>query len=768
MDRFILSGVLIAALACVLPAGRAMAEESSVNADRWVEIDLYWFDRGDIQGSAQRFWDRVGPLYTSVNGWRGLILNIGWTVDYVMSWSGDPAQHIPMVRGAQHEPWFKVGGQLTGTTEERQQKWKERFSKPANELRKDYEPWTYAEVADLARCLRTVAANGGVRDFRVGSFVLGFTGIYGGVSPWYERHPEFWKHADHGGVDFAAPLQADNRPLGGWPTGFPQDTVFATVFARQWGSLSRAIGMDALVLRDCMFVPTAYTRIGPYGWIVPTPEKAAHLAEATARLVRESKQANPTALVIGYSGGCSAVGEYRASGVDLEAIAREGYLDAWIDQTWAGAWNEVGVRAGTFWNEPKLGWTYQAAFMLVHAAQLAGTKVRHYQLVETFDAWESWDVIHTAPDRLRWGIWAYSHSAVKTPTGLRVPAGAYISWANQGTRLLEQQDVAFLKSEIDAAERDAHIMKEVHGATLVYNRAALEHQQTTNSGEGLKEWIDEQFGAVMKWSVPLSSITRVEWLDRVSADLLVVQTPVSLNPEIEGRLERLIRGGQPVMLVGSPGSSIDPDLDRLAGLEGLGGPRKSHVLTGELAPDAGSLAAGLPTSFGLKQWSEHSRPAPGSTVVYTVDGSPVLTLGTGHSACWDPPENEMGGNMPLTQLLGGSTAAYVLAARVATRLLASTDAVRAADIEAGQPVALAAWTDETGVRRILAGNLEEGISDGADLSRHVGVRLPAEWKITGPPGQRWANAEVTLANGVLEIRLPQAESSLIELRRIEK
>jgi CPA2 family monovalent cation:H+ antiporter-2 len=37
---------------------------------------------------------------------------------------------------------------------------------------------------------------------------------------------------------------------------------------------------------------------------------------------------------------------------------------------------------------------------VVHAAMLAETKVRHYPLVETFDAWESWDVIHTAPDRL--------------------------------------------------------------------------------------------------------------------------------------------------------------------------------------------------------------------------------------------------------------------------------------------------------------------------------------------------------------------------------
>ena len=72
--------------------------------------------------------------------------------------------------------------------------------------------------------------------------------------------------------------------------------------------------------------------------------------------------------------------------------------------------------------------------MLGHAAILADTKVRHYFLTETFDAWESWDVIHHAQERLRWGIWAFSHAAVKKPEGLKMPSGSYISWCNQGVR----------------------------------------------------------------------------------------------------------------------------------------------------------------------------------------------------------------------------------------------------------------------------------------------------------------------------------------------
>ena len=44
------------------------------------------------------------------------------------------------------------------------------------------------------------------------------------------------------------------------------------------------------------------------------------------------------------------------------------------------------------------------------------------------------DVIHTAPERLRWGIWAYSHAAVKTPKGLKFPDGSYICWAQYHDR----------------------------------------------------------------------------------------------------------------------------------------------------------------------------------------------------------------------------------------------------------------------------------------------------------------------------------------------
>jgi hypothetical protein len=55
--------------------------------DRWLEVDLYWFEKGNIEKSAREFWQRSAPFYAGVQGWRGVILNVNWTVDYVMDWS---------------------------------------------------------------------------------------------------------------------------------------------------------------------------------------------------------------------------------------------------------------------------------------------------------------------------------------------------------------------------------------------------------------------------------------------------------------------------------------------------------------------------------------------------------------------------------------------------------------------------------------------------------------------------------------------------------
>jgi hypothetical protein len=59
--------------------------QEGIPVDRWFEIDLYWFEKNDINGSVGQFWDRFHPLFEGVEGEKGIILNIGWLMDYVFS-----------------------------------------------------------------------------------------------------------------------------------------------------------------------------------------------------------------------------------------------------------------------------------------------------------------------------------------------------------------------------------------------------------------------------------------------------------------------------------------------------------------------------------------------------------------------------------------------------------------------------------------------------------------------------------------------------------
>jgi hypothetical protein len=748
----------------------AAVAAANVKADRWLEIDLYWFDRNDIRSSAERFWQRFAPVFEGADGWRGVILNVGWTVDYITDWRGNLGQTISFPVGFEQEPWFKVGGQLTGETAERKRQWRERFAKPVNSLKKTYGPWTYDELKQLVLALRQIAEQKyGLTDMRVGSLVLGWPSIYNAKSAWAKTHPDAYVNGD---FNPGCILQADSTAYGAFPNGIPAGTPVYDFFGRQWGSLSKATGLDAIVLRDSILLPVSYARGGPFGWIAPSSEKAEAWNHAAEALVRVTKQSNPKALVIGYSNGASAVSDWRANCVDLEAIAKEGYLDAFIDQTWAGAWNEVGLRPGQFWNLPTLGWTYQLAYMLMHGAILANTHVRHYHLVETFDAWESWDVIHTAPERLEWGIWAYSHAAVKTPNGLKLPAGAYISWGNQGKRLLSRRDVAFIADALDAAEKDAAQVKEVYGPTMVYNREAMAWEMAHAApGRGIKEWLDEQVGTVMKWSVPVMSATRLEWLPEVKSDLFLVQTPVYLSKKNENTLVSLINSGQPVIVVGSPVDGVDPMLAKLIGIQPLAVNKIAYKTNATMVAQLAGITDDLPSAFPTFQWWSKNEATGDGQAIYSVDESPALVLNTakGHRvAFWDSPEfvQQSGVQRCLLDQLGGSTTPYVLVARVANSFLAEVKAIHARDIDPNEAVAVESWRLENGDIQILAGNLEEGLREDADFSRHITLVLPSGMYSLARDqnsADDFCTGKGVLEGAHLRITLEQAQAGLFTL-----
>lgn len=722
----------------------------TVDADRWLEIDLYWFDRNDITTSAREFWQRFSPLMTGVDGWKGIIVNAGWLVDHVMAWNGNLDERIPFPAGLVKDKFFTDTSPLLGTEEERKQQWKERFESRAEHDGEQYPDWTYGQFALVAEALRSVGSSEfGIDEVRVGTFVIGWNSIYQcDFSPWSERHPEaFFKGpwVDQL-LNVPALLTKDETPYAAYPGGVEEGTPLTEFFGRQWGALSRDLGLNAIVLRDSMIGQGIYERVGPWGATGPSdPAEVFRWSEATADLVRQTKLAAPEALVIGYSNAASAVADWRVNCVDLESIAREGHLDAWIDQTWAGAWNEVGAREDIFWNLPLQGWTNQLGFVLMRAAILAGTPTRHYVLTETFDAWESWDIIHTAPSRLAWGIWAYLHAFVKTPEGLVAPRGTYISWLNQGKRLLTGDDVDFLATNINDATRDARSAMSVDGPTLVYARDAMSHMNATRPEVSIKEWADEQAGFLTKFSVPISSATRIEWVHQVDSDLFYFSAPVHLSDEHRAAVVSMIDAGQPVVIAGTPGGGIDPLILERAGVSSDGAYPSDWILEADRVSPRHS---DLPERFAIRQHFTRNAADDDVDVVYAVDGSPVLTRRdvlllwdpcdvkhrlVVYSGKWDFGRHAVDESTPN---LMGSPFGYVMAAREINRLLAEAGHVAVTARAWDDTMAVTSWVSGDGARRVLVGETEEGFRETTDGDWNVRVSVPggAEHAVSLPYG----------------------------------
>ncbi len=791
-----MSGGRLLAQAAHLQDRRNVA--SGLVADRWLELDLYWFRQPNLEESARQFWKRYLPLYAGLEGYRGVILSVAWTVGPVMEWSGDLSQKVSVPTGtgdSLEQPvdgWVPETAPLNGTTEEQKRQWHARFApgKAAGTKRRPSDRWTYGDLKNLANLLRSEAERNGVSDFKVGMFTTGGEGAYGEHAPWAYRHPEAFSPR----FNPDAPLHADPRHLGGLPDGISAGMLMRDAYAAQWGSLSKAVGFDAILLRDMIGLPTVYKRGGPWGPVAPSPELITQATAGVAALVRETKLANPNALVMMYSNGASAIADWRSNGLDLESVAREGYLDIFIDQSWSGSWNEVGVRRKSFWNSPVQGWTYQLGYILLHAAILADTKVRHYPLVETFDAWEDWDVLHSVPEKLRWAIWAYSHAALKTPNGLRLPAGSYISWGNRGDDLLSTNDVDFLAGNLNSALANARQTTEVSGPTLVYSRKAMAWQASHARPDfDIKEWIDEQAATVIKWPVPVLSVTRVEWLPEVKSDLFIIQTPSHLAPEDTAYIEKLIEQGQPLAIFGDPAHGVDPKLAALAGLVVRGEAENGPIGKYPAATGSDTLKVlNAPATFESVYRLAPTQTSDGAQTVYSVDGDPELTLNLSRGkrvAMWDPPEllarissksplvqivksGDSGPvmvrldgqlDLPLKQIWGNRGTPYALVAGVLNSLLHGAGALHVTAIDLMQTVSLTAWKTADGSTWVLAANLEEGIRDDADLSRHTSVVLPsssmeARWIDV------WGHKVIQPRRDTLPIDLAQATSILLQGR----
>ncbi len=677
-------------------------------------MDLQWFDPDRLDEQMRTLLERLLPLYRSVAGTRGLIFNVGGLIDLVTEWSGQADQPLPLRR--------RTAG------------WQGR---------------TYADLRSFFAALKRHAAGAGLSDLKAGILFVNWgyvfwppdIKIYEFDSDWYDRHPEAYGEP-HSFIDMpelypGRSLRADAYPYATHPKGVSQGTPFIDLFAAQWGSASRFLGLDALVLRDGFMGPMIYTRNGPYGATAsPDPADVRRWTEDVRRLFHAVKAANPDALLIGYSSAVSAVADWRVGCVDFESVVADGAIDAWIDQTWAGAWQD-------WWQQEWKGWTFELAYLLLHGVMIKAancrrkTPCKHYSLIETWDGWEPWDTLHQVPGKLRWAMWAFSHAAVLDETGApRVPDGSYISWANQGSvRLLSEADVAFVKDNLDAAQVSAARLERVYGPAAVYHRPMMEWLSAEHPDWNVSEWIDEQIGFLIKWGVPILSATRTEWLVGQSASVpsaalqgsardasttrpesLVLQTPGRLTDDMRQNILDLVRA-KPALIVGRA-DVIDPAMLELTGARASGDLRPKGYA--RAAPEPTTLKGDLP-DFNVLHLPAHQPITAEGDVLFRAESTPTLVR-RNQAIYWQPPDWSEPSNRFLPRYQVGSLASHALAARALLDGLSKAGHSRPEGVPFAQPVAVHLWRS-AGRVRVLLGNLETGLTGDARTERHITLVL---------------------------------------------
>ncbi len=751
-------------------------QNQKVDTDRWLEIDLYWFDKDNINSSVDTFWQRYSPLMENVQGWRGVILNVGWLLDYVLEWKSDFSQQIPIPQNMEQHNWTKMQGPVKGTIEQKKQQWKQRFENPIPDLKKYYQDWTYQDLRDLVRQLKVCSAQKyNIPDLKVGSLILGWKRAYkGDHGIWAKKHPEIYTKdgviMGWGCFIPGASLKADANSYAAFPNGIKEGTPAYEFFAAQWGHLSKSIGLNAIVLRDSTLISKVYERKGPYGQAVTENKKQNQFWHNSGQaLVKFTKMANPDALVIGYASAVSAVSDWRCSGIDLETIAEQGFMDAFVEHNWGAGTNELAQREAFFWNRPPIGWTYEFAHNLVHGAILAQSDVRRYHLAETFDAWEEFDAIHGARDRMQWSMWANLHAAVKTPSGLKMPCGSYISWCNQGKRLLDKEDVAFIRNNLNQAVIDAQNTTKVFGPTLVYSRNAVKWLMENSPQSYIKEFIGEHAGSLMKWPVGISSATRVEWLDSVDSDLPIIQTPVHLSDEEERNVTNAIKSKTGAAIFASPSGGVDPDIARLIGLDIPKDTELKLKHQAYLSTDKPKFAQDIPDQFTTDQPLSAYSSSDTTHVLYRVENSPALFTNTSNkmkSIFWDPPEMDYSTNISTLKVLGGSVYPYVLTARAINDFLSHTDCPRVELVDPNQALFASYWQLKDGSFRILIANLEESIRFDSDLTRKIEITIPDSWfkgKDQLSVKDIWKNKDLGKTGKALDIKIEEPRSILLSL-----
>lgn len=681
-----------------------------MNQETWLEMDLYWFQQGDWKDSVPALFDRLVPLWSwAPEARKGLTLCAGWLMDSILAWNGNPDDPIPTC-----EP-------------------------------PTYQPWTYRRAGALIGEIKAEANRRGIDDFHVALLVLASEHMVIDESlciGWCGRTDEADERAKYhirGGWCAKHPeVISRTRPLFRWGAAVQPDASdpvvedeplpFWEYLARKTASVSGALNIDGVLFRDGVFTP-AYIRGGAKRYA--DPDERDLLTRHMIDSFQLMKALRPGFLVMGYSSGTSAMEEYRSHGFDLEAVAQSGCLDLWITQTWASAWQD-------YWPAHSMGYTFQLTSLLVHAAQLAKTPCRHLFLIETFDAWEPFDSIRQYPAKVAWEIWAYSHAAVRLPDGaIKQAAGVYVSWMNRGPELLGTDGVDFLVQNFREAASDLKQQPVPGGPVLVYDRDTLQALTREPTEYSRGEEIDDWSAMLIKYGVPVLSITRTEWLGACEADGFILGPTRALASDAVSSLLQKAEQGVPLLLLGQASAHHARLVEAWEILT------ESVPVTKKL-PSAGLLALHLAEAVGteavvLNQRARSlGRGAAWESLIECLSGPVAARHRHRRVVLWETPEWGTPGDLHLSIRSIESPQTYMAIAHEMAREGWGGEAVQWQNNDWTKPAAWLFWRCPGRGLTLLVGNLETGLTGNsqfcirgeARLTQIAGIETPYALKPT--------------------------------------
>ena len=666
--------------------------------ERCLEMDLYWFQKGELHSRVKELFQRVTPLFTrEQDGMNGISLCVGWLFDSVLYWQGNLSDKIVTCQPP------------------------------------TYQEWSYGQLKQLIVLLRQEAAVRGIPNFYCAISLLGGETMaydaehtcegwsgrtqetthrahYNIHGKWFFEHPEINKQR-LGIFDFHAQVALPQNEVCSWEAS----PTFLSYFAQKLTDMSRAVGLDGVVLRDGVFAPS-YIRGADVRY--KPSEKRREITDCFIELFSEIKRLLPNYRIIGYNSGTSSMEQLRSHGFDLEAVAASGKLDLWITQTWASAWQD-------YWPANGMGFTFQLQAMLTEQAMLSKTPCRHMFLVETFDAWEPWDSIHSYPDKVAWEMWAYSHAGVLEAEKTQYADGCYISWMNRGETLIPQATVESIQDTLNMISENLEDAPKPGGACILYSRKGMIDSMDQGGDTSRGEEFDDWCAMIQKYGVSIVSAVRSEDLETApEAECYLCPTVCSQDPQVEAFLLRILQSKIPVLFMGVA-DMLAPKVRDLVGIS-------VHAVDQKELPQAGMVS-----HPGQKQvrteavvMNQYRQSMDFSEVwepIITVSSGPVLAV---HRqlpiAIWETPEWGTPRELHLTFESVQSPQTYLLVAEIVKKWCQ----VKWENADQQKPVNLLYW-NRGEKAEVLLGNLETGYLGNSQFA--------AKGRLQYPPARRLRN-----------------------------